>query len=111
MKIYDIKIDVLNDNVEPKICQAKPLIIWNKDLREIIYKILDENGFERNFIIRAELRFEIRSNKSIKNNIVKCYPEIEDKNGKIYKLTNPIIEQAYENIFNPFSIFDLRYYK
>jgi len=111
MKIYDIKIDLLNDSIHPKECQIKPLLAWNENLRDIIYKTLINNKFEPNFINRAELKFEIRSKKSIPNNIVNCYPELEDKNGKIYSLTEPYSEQAYERLFNPFKVTDPRYYK
>jgi len=31
-KIYDFKVDILNDTVEPKACQIPALIYWNSEL-------------------------------------------------------------------------------
>lgn len=108
-KEFDIEIDILNDKVTPLKCQTKALMIWNDEFRNLIIKVLKNEGFENNHIVKAIMKFQIRSRKG-QTNSINCNVLLEDKNGKIYSNRKPILDQAYEKPFEPFSIFDKRRY-
>lgn len=99
--IKKIKVDILNDKIEPEEADIKPLKADLKKLREILKKDLANSGFEMEFIKKAIMEFEIPIDNPRIKNTVYCYPFIEDKNGKIYKPKKRIIETAYEVDFNP----------
>ncbi len=99
--IKEIKVDILNNQIEPKETEIKPLKADLKKLREILKKELSNNGFEMDFIRNAVLKFEIPIDNPSFKNTVYCYPFIEDKTGKIYKPKKRIIETAYEVDFCP----------
>jgi len=96
-----IEVDILNNKIIPEVCDIKPLK-WNlKKLRGILEKELSNNGFEIEFIKKAVMKFEIPLNEPNFENIIYCYPYIQDENGKIYKPKKSIIDAAYMPDFNP----------
>ena len=97
--IGKITVDILNKKVEPKEAQIKPLLAHLDKLKGIIYKELENNGFEKSFVTKAVLEFEIPIESKVRT--VNCYPRLIDKNGKMYDLKNGITELAYETEFNP----------
>ena len=99
--VKEIEVDILNNQIEPKETDIKPLKADLNKLREILKKELSNNGFEMNFIKNAVLKFEIPIDNPRFKNTVYCYPFIEDENGKIYKPKKRIIETAYEVDFRP----------
>lgn len=99
--IKEIEIDILNNRIEPKETDIKPLKADLSKLREILKKELSNNGFQMGFIKNAVLKFEVPIDNSRIKNTVYCYPFIEDETGKVYKPKKRIIETAYEVDFNP----------
>ena len=100
-KIVEIKIDILNKSIEPKIAEIKPLISNLNKLKGIIYAELKNNGFENSFIKKAILKFKIPINSATVKRTIYCYPILEDENGKTYESKKRIVETAYEVDFNP----------
>ena len=94
-----ITIDVLNKRIEPKVTEIKPLLAYLDKLKGIVNKELENNGFERDFIKKAVLNFEIPIESKVRT--ITCYPELTDENGKKYNVKNGIVETAYEVNFNP----------
>lgn len=91
LDIIKIKVDILNDMIYPKEANIRPLLSNLSKLRSILKNELMNHGFEMNFIIRAEMNFE-----KLDENMLKCYPILEDKNGKAYYPKKPIIEYCCE---------------
>lgn len=77
------------------------MLVHLNRLQNIISKELMNNGFESSFIVKAILKFEIFASE----NFVKCDSSIEDMNGEIYQIDQPIIENSYEVDFKPKRIF------
>lgn len=98
-RINEIEIDILGKTITPKEAEIKPLLADLDKLNRIINQELIKNGFERDFLTKAVLRFDIPNDK----NIVHCLPLLKDKNGKTYEPKNKITEMAYETDFNPSS--------
>jgi len=99
--VKEIEIDILNNRIEPKEADIKPLKTDLNKLRGILKKELSNNGFEMGFIKNAVLKFEIPIDNPRFKNTIYCYPFIEDETGKIYKPKKRIIETAYVVDFNP----------
>ena len=108
-KQYEIEVDILNDRVSPIDCQIKALIAWNDEFRELVKKVIEQEGFEENFIKEAKMRFQIRSRKG-QNNIVKCEVLLIDRNDKSYITKKPIQDEVFEPAFEPFNFLDKRKY-
>jgi hypothetical protein len=90
--VTSIELDVLNETISPEIDLKKPLLVHLNRLKNIISTELLNHGFDKSHIVKATLRFEIFPAR----NYVKCYPSIEDVNGKVYQIKKTIIETAYE---------------
>ena len=108
-KQFEIEVDILTDKVSPSQCQIKALTAWNDEFRELIKKVIGQEGFEETFIKEAKMKFPIRSRKG-QNNIVKCEVTLKDINDKIYINKKPIQDEAFEPAFEPFSLIDKRRY-
>ncbi len=97
-KISELEIDILNKRIVPKQFEVKALLHDLEKLKNIISVELENNGFEMSFIKSATLKFEIPILET--NSTIYCFPQIEDKNGKVYKPKNRIVETAYETNFS-----------
>lgn len=95
--ITTLELDILNETVNPEIDLKKPFLVHLKRLKNIISVELLNHGFESSHIVKAILKFEISPTR----NYVRCYPSIEDVNGKVYQIKKTIIETAYEVDFKP----------
>lgn len=103
-KIKEIEIDILYNKITPLEADSKPLKVHLKKLRGILKKELLNNGFETNFIKKAIMKFEIPIDNPRINDLVYCYPYIEDENEKVYRPKKKITQIAYEVNFNPIKI-------
>ena len=108
-KQFDIEIDIFNDKVSPTECHVQALVAWNTEFKELIKKVLEQEGFDENFIKKAKMIFQIRGRRG-QNNLVKCKVILEDTNGKIYKNRKLIQEEVFEIPFEPFALIDKRRY-
>ncbi|MFC4636572.1 hypothetical protein ACFO3O_21890 [Dokdonia ponticola] len=99
--IKEIEIHILNSKIEPIETDIRPLKAGLNKLRGILNKELSIHGFEKDFITKAVMKFEIPINNPRFKNTIYCYPFIEDKTGKIYMPKKRIKETAYEVDFNP----------
>lgn len=106
---YDIEIDIIRDKTTPRLCRKQALVAWNSEFRNLISKVLQNEGFEQGFIREAIMKFHIRSRKG-QNNLIKCKVVLKDENGRVYQNKKPIQDEAYEAPFEPFSILDRRRY-
>jgi len=91
LNINEITINIIEENVSPKSAEIRPLTSDIPKLKQILKTELKNNGFEETFIKNAELRFEQIDKKTLK-----CFPTLEDINGKKYFPKKPIIETSYE---------------
>lgn len=94
--IIEIKVDILNNKIEPNEADIKPLKHDLEKLRTILRTELSKNGFEMNFIKKAIMKFEIPIDHPKFKPTVFCYPFIQDEDGRIYKPKKPIIEMGDE---------------
>lgn len=99
--INEIEIDILNSKIEPTEIDIRPLKAGLHKLRGILNKELFIHGFEKDFITKAVMKFEIPINDPRFKNTIYCYPFIEDKTVKTYMPKKRIKENSYEVDFNP----------
>ena len=90
LDIREIKIDILNEKIFPETATIKPLLSDLPKLKDILKRELKNNDFDKEFIVKAELNFE-----QLDKQTLKCFPILEDKNGKLYFPKKAIIEQSY----------------
>ena len=100
LHVSTVILDITNSTIDPKKMEQLPLLRHLKDLRSIIDKELNQNGFPTDFIVDAKIKVEIPSLNPIAKDIY-CYPMLIDKEGRQYA-PGRIIETAYEEKFDPF---------
>jgi hypothetical protein len=101
-KITDIEIDILNESVEPKVLQIKPIIGHLHQLRDTIQSTLESHNFPNDFIKEAKFNIYI-SQKHKTSRLFTCQGILTDKEGKKY-MGKIYTEQALEN---PYQVFPL----
>lgn len=101
LQLADATIDILNQTIHPAELNLYPLTANLKDLPNIIDKELKANGFPSDFITEAKIHVEfLNPNTHIKT--IYCFPSLTDKQGHKYEPSR-IIEDAYEDEFDPFA--------
>lgn len=100
LQLNTITLDLLNTVIDPSEMEKPPLLYHLADLKNMLEKNLMQNGFPSGFIIYARIKVEI-PRKDMYARTLYCYPEIRDKDGRVYKCRR-IIEQAYEMKHNPY---------
>ncbi|MBK8833283.1 MAG: hypothetical protein IPN60_21060 [Saprospiraceae bacterium] len=98
--VKDIEIDILNENVEPKVLQIKPIIGHLPQLRNTIQITLKSNDFPIDFISEAKFIIYI-SQKHIASRLLTCQCVVTDKEGRKY-LGKIYTEKAFED---PYQVF------
>jgi hypothetical protein len=107
--LSEIEIDIITEKIEPKEANIKALKSGLKKLNGILTKELTIKGYEKSFIKKAKMKFEIPiTNPRIKKTIY-CYPFLVDQDGNIYKPKKRIVETAYEVEFNLKNKLELKY--
>lgn len=101
--ISKLTIDLINETIEPKKMEIKPLLAHLPNLKETIYITLKNENFESNFIKSGVLNIEL----SEKYDFFRCITVLTDKEGKEY-IGKPYTESSYEDKFIVFkkSIFE-----
>lgn len=99
-ELTEITVDILNNTTLPEEAKIPHVINPLAKLKEMITTNLKKHNLDAAFITKATLRFEIPANKEGEDKLVFCYPEIEDKDGKIYKGKKKITEKVSAD-FNP----------
>lgn len=98
--ISELTIDFLNDSVEPKELEIKPILAYLSDLRETIKKTLRNEKFDSDFIVSG--KFEIFISKKYESmKLLSCTATLIDKEGKSY-IGKTYTEKAYEDKFKVF---------
>ncbi|MGK0212155.1 MAG: hypothetical protein ACI9D4_002497 [Polaribacter sp.] len=82
----------MSETISPEIEFKKPLLVHLNRLKSIISTELLNHGFDKSHIVKATLKFDVFPAK----NYVTCNPFIEDVNGKVYQIQQPILETACE---------------
>jgi hypothetical protein len=96
--ITELTIDILNETVEPKVIQIKPIIVHLPTLKETIEKTLKNENFELNFIKDGKLYIKIFE----KENRLRCVAILTDQENKKY-IGNEYFEHPYDNNFKVFN--------
>lgn len=92
--ISELTIDFINDTVEPKELETKPILAHLPTLRETIFVTLKNENFESDFIKSGIFKMEL----SEKYNFLNCTAILIDKEGKQY-IGKTYTEFSYENKF------------
>ena len=100
LQLTEATFDILNQTIHPTELNLYPLAINLKDLPIIIGKELKANGFPPDFIADAKIRFEFL-NPNTRSKTIYCFPILVDREGHKYE-SGRIIEEAYEDPFDPF---------
>jgi ABC-type amino acid transport substrate-binding protein len=98
--LTEITVDILNNTTTPEEAKIPHVINPIGKLKEMITTNLKKHNLDAAFIAKATLRFEIPADKEGEEKLVFCYPEIEDKDGKVYKGKKKITEKVNAG-FNP----------
>ncbi len=98
--LTEITVDILNNSTLPEEVKLPHLVNPIGKLKEMIATNLKKHDLDAAFITKATLRFEIPANKENEEALVFCYPQIEDKDGKVYKGKKKITEKVNAD-FNP----------
>lgn len=99
LNIDIVKIDFLNKTIEPGELLDTPLIAFFDYTRQIIFKTLESNKLQEDFIVEARLIINISSDRWIT-----CSNYTKDRNGKVYK-SKDFIEKSFDvfRVFDPIS--------
>ena len=101
--IYELEIDIFNKTTIPPEMISEPIISHLDELIEMIFKTLDKNNFDKNYIVSAKFKIWIRK-QNVAFNLVSCQGLLEDVEGrkyvgKIYKETAfPIADSMFKKI-------------
>jgi hypothetical protein len=95
--ISELTIDFINDTVEPKELEIKPILAHLPTLRETIFVTLKNENFESDFIKSGIFKMEL----SEKYNFLNCTATLIDKEGKEY-IGKTYTEFSYEDKFKVF---------
>lgn len=101
LHLAEASLDVLQTSFEPKQLNIQPLLLNAQDLKGIISKELEANGFDQDFIKEAVINFQFPE-PEIANTRFYCFPYLVDKNGKRYE-SGRIMEEGLEPGFDPFN--------
>lgn len=100
LQLKEASLDVMQTSFEPKQLNIRPLLLNAQDLKGIIKKELETNGFAQDFIKAAFIKFQFPDTE-IANTRFYCFPYLVDKNGKRYD-GGRIMEEGLEPGFDPF---------
>jgi len=95
--ISNLTIDLINETVEPKEMEIKPILAHLPSLKETIYVTLKNEKFESDFIKSGIFKIEL----SEKYNFLNCTTILKDKEGKEY-IGKTYTEYSYEKKFKVF---------
>ncbi len=98
--LSEITLDIINARVEPSDLNLYPFIINLHEIKPIIAKELNGNGFPPDFIVEAKINVKFTIPIESKR-FIKCYPFLIDKNGNKYA-PGLVIETASGTEFDPF---------
>ena len=102
LQLTRASLDVLNESFSPSQLNIHPLLLTAKDLKTIIHKELEANGFTKDFIKIAVIDFQFLDPK-IQKTAIYCFPYLVDIEGKRYE-SGRIIEGGFESPFDPFNV-------
>ncbi|WP_299207827.1 hypothetical protein [uncultured Dokdonia sp.] len=97
IKISELVIDLMNETIEPKEMEIKPILAYLPRLKETIYLTLENENFESDFINSGIFKIEL----SKKYNFLNCTAILTDKEGKEY-IGKTYTEFSYEKKFKVF---------
>ena len=101
-EVTDIEINIIQDTVEPKELEIKPIIAQLARLRETIHTTLNSAGFSADVIVDA--RFKIYISQQFKPlRLLTCQAIVIDRDGRVYE-GKTYTEKAYEVPFKVFPI-------
>lgn len=92
--ITELVVDIIEKKVTPKEAEMPHLVHSLGKLQEMITSNLKKHEVENAFITKATMRFEIT------NEEVFCFPQMENKEGEVYKGKKKIVRKVTPD-FNP----------
>lgn len=100
LHLSNASLDVFQASFMPKQLNLRPLILNAQDLKGIINKELEANGFNQDFIKEAVIDFQFPDSE-IPNTSFYCFAYLVDKDGNRYE-SGRIMEEGLELGFDPF---------
>lgn len=105
LKLTEATIDILNHTIHPAELNLYPLTANLKDLPFIIQKELKANAFPSDYITEAKIHIKFL-NPNTHSKTIYCFPILTDREGHKYE-PGRIIEEAYEDKFDPFDLINI----
>ncbi len=100
LNLTKASLNVLQVSFNPTELNILPLTLNAKSLKEIVYKELSANGFDKDFIKEVHIDFQFPDPKLYRTTIY-CFPFLIDKEGRRYE-TGRVIAEALEPNFDAF---------
>ena len=101
LNLTEATLDVLSVKIYPKELEVYPLLFHLEDLRSIIIKETVRNGFDPDYIKTALINIKFLDPIKYRRTFY-CFPVLTSQDGHEFQCGR-IIEQAYEEDFDPFN--------